>query len=129
MKISKNKLKDLINEELKRESLQQQKLEEVEMYAAHDAIPPSSETSNTSSGGEITDLGNLMDASGGELKAIENNVQIISRLLEKIPFDAIQDEYLQACLVEAAQSVRDALDEIADIHEEEEHLKSLELQF
>jgi len=129
MKINKNKLKDLINEELKRENLQQQKLEEVEMYAPHDAVPPSSETSNTASGGEITDLGNLMDASGGELKAIENNVQIISRLLEKIPFDTMQDEYLQTCLVEATQCIRDALDEIAEIHEEEEHLKSLELQF
>jgi len=127
MKVSKIKLKQIIDEELERDAQEEQALNE---YANADAIgagyiPP---VPGSLEAGGVADLGALMNMDGGDMEAIYNNIQIVSRILEKIPFHLLEDEYLKEECLDITQGVRDVLDELSELDEKEEHLKQLEIE-
>ena len=126
MKVSKIKLKQIIDEELERDAQEEQALNE---YANADAIgagyiPP---VPGSLEAGGIADLGATMNMEGGDIEAIYNNMQIVSHIMERIPFHLLEDEYLKEELKEITQGVRDVLDEISELDDKEEHLKQLEI--
>ena len=127
MKISKSKLKKIIDEELERDALEEQTLQE---YANADAIgagyvPPVPGSLEQ----QGLDLGGIMNVEGGNMEAIYNNMQIVSRIMEQIPFHLIEDEYLKEELLDVTEGVREVLDEIAELDEKEEQLKQLDIEF
>ena len=127
MKINKSKLKEIIDEELEREALEEQALQE---YANADAIgagyvPPVPGSLEQ----QGLDMGGIMNTETANMEAIYNNMQIVSRIMERIPFHLIEDEYLKEELMDVTEGVRDVLDEIAELDEKEEQLKKLDIEF
>ena len=114
MKINKKRLVEIIKEEVEKDLLE-------EAYSPGITEPVSyvgrNEHPNDMNSRGINDL---VDASDAHPKALFNNVQIVSRVIEEIPFHEIQNEFVKEGLLDVAEELRAVLDTLAEQLEFEE---------
>lgn len=124
MKITKQRLIQLINEELQRDA--EASLNEYGAYTAiSSGVGDNPALRNHNHPDPINDLkslevGQLDDISTTGLDGLFNNVQIASRIIEDLPFEEISNSNISDMLVDAAELMRAALDNIAMEREREE---------
>tara|TARA_R100000808_G_scaffold18898_2_gene41282 strand:+ start:540 stop:926 length:387 start_codon:yes stop_codon:yes gene_type:complete len=124
MKISKQRLVELINEELEKDA--QEVLNEYGAYTAiSSGVGDNPALRNSTHPDPVNDLkslevGQLDDIATTGLDGLFNNVQIASRIIEDLPFEEISNSNIADMLVDAAELIRAALDNIAMEREREE---------
>ena len=125
MKITKQRLVELINEELAKDA--QEELNEYGAYTAiSSGVGDNPALRNNYHPDPINDLkslevGLLDDIATTGLDGLFNNVQIASRIIEDLPFEEISNSNIADMLVEAAEFLRAALDKISMEREREEN--------
>ena len=125
MKISKQRLVELINEELEKDA--QEVLNEYGAYTAiSSGVGDNPALRNSTHPDPVNDLkslevGQLDDIATTGLEGLFNNVQIASRIIEDLPFEEISNSNIADMLVEAAEFLRAALDKISMEREREEN--------
>jgi hypothetical protein len=124
MKISKQRLVELINEELEKDA--QTALNEYGAYTAiSSGVGDNPALRNNNHPDPVNDLkslevGQLDDIATTGIEGLFNNVQIASRILEDLPFEEISNSNIADMLVEAADFLRAVLDKISMEREREE---------
>ena len=124
MKITKQRLVEIINEEIEKEA--QETLNEYGAYTAiSSGVGDNPALRNHHHPDPINDLkslevGQLDDIATTGLEGLFNNVQIASRIIEDLPFEEISNSNIADMLVEAAEFLRAALDKISMEREREE---------
>lgn len=114
MKINKNRLVEIIKEEVEKDMLEEAYspgITEPVNYVGRNEHPNSMNASG---------INDLVDISDAHPKALFNNVQVVSRVIEEIPFHEVQNEFVREGLVSVADELRDVLDTLADQLEMEE---------
>lgn len=117
MKINKSRLIEIIKEEVEKDAL-------VEDYGY--AQLAQSDPANYIGRNDMPNSGNargindLVDAADTSPKALFNNIQIVSRVIEEIPFHEVYNEFVKDGLIDVAEELRDILDTLAEQLEMEE---------
>ena len=124
MRITKQRLVELINEEIEKDAL-----ETLNEYGPYSSLSSGGGTNpylkRATHPDPINDLkalevGQLDDIATSGLDGLFNNVQIASRILEDLPFDKITNSNVADMLVDAAELLRASLDNISKDREREE---------
>ena len=124
MRITKQRLVELINEEIEKDAL-----ETLNEYGPYSSISPGGGTNpylkRATHPDPINDLkalevGQLDDIATSGMDGLFNNVQIASRILEDLPFEEITNSNVADMLVDAAELLRASLDNISKDREREE---------
>ena len=124
MKITKQRLVQLISEELEKDAI-----ESLNEYGAYTAISSgvgdNPALRNSTHPDPVNDMktlpiGQLDDIATTGMDGLFNNVQIASRIIEDLPFEQISNSNDADMLVDAAELLRAALDNIATDRDREE---------
>tara|TARA_B100000287_G_scaffold399526_1_gene417908 strand:+ start:1471 stop:1842 length:372 start_codon:yes stop_codon:yes gene_type:complete len=119
MKISRNRLVELINEELERDEKQQ-----VQEYTYQPAMPIRTPERDMGPGLQ-QDLLGLMNVETGDPDAVYNNCKIAVRILEEIPYEYVENEYAMELIKDAHEALIDVLDDYSEKAERDEDIKKL----
>lgn len=114
MKINKKRLVEIIKEEVEKDLLEEAYspgITEPVNYVSRNEHP------NDMNSRGINDL---VDASDAHPKALFNNCQIVSRIVEEIPFHDVHNESVREGLISVADELREILDDLAEQLEFEE---------
>ena len=114
MKINKKRLVEIIKEEVEKDMIE-------EDYGMEQNAPVSYVGRNDlPNPGNAKGINDLVDISDAHPKALFNNLQVVSRVMEEIPFHDVHNEFVREGIINVAEELRDILDTLAEHLELEE---------
>ena len=106
MKVSKQRLVEIIKEELERDALDERVLGLPTNQMTHFTAPSTYDS-------QKDDINRLVDMEDGDTESVYNNLQIASRILEDIPFEYLENRHCSELLSDAVRLIRTAMDKMA----------------